>query len=141
MDKSINSQSFTKISVQTPVSVLIHGANQLGFLLAKTISSQGSRVIVIDHFDKESKKFISELKKLGSVDFIDFDGIEPFFQKIARVDYLYYLQYSSLLANTEFSSREFLEESNYLNLAIKSSLKFNAKFSIITTILLNKQLA
>lgn len=134
-------EEFSKIRLQTPVSLLLHGANKFGFELAKVLVEQGSKVIIVDEYDVESKKYISDLKKLGDVDFVDFKGYEQLFKTINRIDYIFYSQYSYLIEFSEFSSKEFLEESNYLNIALKAAVQFNAKFALLSTISHNKKLA
>lgn len=132
---------FTKINIQTPVSVLVHGANLLGYMISKALLEQGSKVIIIDEYTAVSKKYISELKKIGDADFIQYSGAEAFFNVINRVDYLFYFQ-SELLNQTEnFTSKEFLDESNLLNACLKTTVQFNTKFSLVTTIEHNKKLA
>lgn len=134
-------KSFTKIKSQIPISVIVHATNLVGFTLAKTLLEQGSKVILIDTFNSESKKLITELKKLGNVDFVDIKGLEDLTENIGRVDYLFYIQSEFLLKTRTFTSKDFLEESNNLNLSLKVSQKYNAKFSLISTMYFNEKLA
>ncbi|KKR05527.1 MAG: hypothetical protein UT34_C0002G0034 [candidate division WS6 bacterium GW2011_GWF2_39_15] len=132
---------YSDVKLSTTVSLLVHGGNPLGFKLAKTLLEQGGKVIIVDHFNSESKKYISELKKLGTADFIDFTGIESLFKTINRIDYVYYILEEYLNIQRSFSSKDFLEESNYLNHTLKASQKSDSKFALITTIKLNEQLS
>lgn len=133
-------KSFSKIKKQNPVSVIVHATNSVGRNLAKILLEQGSKVVLIDSFDSKSKKLILELKKLGEVDFVDIDGIEDLMKNIARIDYLFYIQSEFLLSNDSFTSKDFLEESNNLNLCLKVGQKYQAKFTLLTSIFLNKKL-
>lgn len=137
----MENKEFAKIKIQTPVTLIIHGANQLGFALSKTLAEQGSKVIIVDQYNSISKKYITDLKKIGDVDFIAFQGIEQLYKTINRIDYIYFMQYDLLKENNTFTSSDFLEESNHLNQTLKASNKFNSKFSLITTIDLNRRLA
>jgi len=137
----MSKEEFKKIGVQTPLSVIVNGASKLGYILAKTLLEQGSKVVIIDKYDENSKNTIINLKKLGEVDFIDFRGIEEFVRVIGRIDYLYYIKAELLEENVTFTSREFLEESNRLDLSLKAATRFNSKFTLISTMELNRQLA
>ncbi|MBD3329254.1 DUF4012 domain-containing protein [Candidatus Dojkabacteria bacterium] len=132
---------FQKIHIRTPVSILVHGANQLGFDIAQALAKQGSKVIIIDDYTAQGKDLIAKLKKNSKIDFIDFHGIEEFYKTIDRVDYMFFIQYDYLLSQDVLNSRDFLHESNNLNLSLKLSLKNKAKFNLITSIELNKKLA
>ncbi|MBI2357271.1 DUF4012 domain-containing protein [Candidatus Dojkabacteria bacterium] len=133
--------NFSDIKINTTVSVLVHGGNPLGFKLAKTLLEQGGRVIIVDNFNARSRSVVSDLKKIGSADFIDFSGIESLFKTIKRIDYIYYMLSEYLIRQENFSSRDFLEESNYLNQTLKSALKNDAKISLITSVKLNELLS
>ncbi len=133
-------KSFTKIKKQNPVSVIVHSTNALGANLAKILLEQGSKVILVDKFDSKSKDLISDLKKKGEVDFVDIGGLEDLMQNIERVDYLFYLQSEFLLKNDSFTSKDFLEESNNLNLCLKVAHKYSSKFSLVSSIYLNEKL-
>lgn len=138
----MNSKKEVKtVKIQTQISLLIHGGTKLGFELAKTLLDQGSKVIIVDHFTKESKKYISQLKRLGDADFIDFNGIDDLYKNLPRVDYLFYLLNDHVLTNQNFTSKEFLEESNYLNQSLKAAEKYNSKVSLVSAVKLNKDLS
>jgi nucleoside-diphosphate-sugar epimerase len=137
----MSKEELSKIRLQTPVSLILRGANKIGFELSKVLIEQGSKVIIVDEYNVTSKKYITDLKKLGDCDFIDFKGYEQLFKTINRIDYIFYLQYEFLLENREYSSKEFLEESNHLNIALKAAVQFNSKFALISTISQNKNLA
>ncbi len=137
----MDSEKFVKISAKTLVTVIIHGGNKLGFRTARTLLEQGSKVIIIDDYTSDSKKYIESLKKLGDVDFIDLEGLEGFYEKVDRIDYIIYNLYDDLLRKDRFESKEFLRESNYLDLTLESALKYNSKFSLLSTIKLNVDLA
>ena len=87
----MSNENLTKIKGQVPVSVIVHGGNYISFLLAKTLLEQGSHVVIIDKYTNNSKQYFTELKKTGKVSFIDFKGLKTFYEKVARIDYLYYM--------------------------------------------------
>lgn len=128
------------IKTTTLTSVIIHGANPFGKLLTKTLTDQGSKVIIVDQFNKETKPFVQELKKDKNVDFIAFEGLENLFDTISRFDYLFYLQFTIFRGEMNFTSKEFLDESANLDKCIKASLKHKAKMSIVTSLEKNKML-
>ncbi len=133
-------KDFAKIKVQTPVTLIVHGCNKLGYLLAQTLTEQGSKVVLVDQFNAVSKKYITDLKKLGDVDFIAFQGLEQLYKTINRIRLHLRLQYDLLNENDTFNSSYFLEESNYLNHTLKAGNKFSSKISLVTTIELNRGL-
>jgi len=133
-------KSFSKIKKQNPVSIIVHSSNVLGTNLAKILLEQGSKVILIDKFDSKSKGLIAGLKKFGEVDFVDISGLDDLMKNIGRVDYLFYLQSEFLLENGMFTSKDFLEESNYLNICLKVAQKYGSKFSLVSSIFLNEKL-
>jgi len=87
----MDNTNLTKIKGQTPISIIVHGGNYTSFLLAKTLLEQGSHVVIIDKYTNSSKQYFTDLKKTGKVSFIDFKGLKSFYEKIARIDYLYYM--------------------------------------------------
>lgn len=137
----MSSSDLTKIKGQIPVSIIVHGGNYLGFLLSKTLLEQGSQVIIIDKYTSKSKEYFSELKRSGKVSFIDFKGLKSFYEKIARIDYLFYLLGDKLDKEKSIDSKDFLSESDYLSSSLASAHKFKAKISLVTSLRLNRELS
>ena len=129
-----------QIKSQTPITILVGGGNRLGYLVAKTLIEQGSYVVIIDKFNSSTKKYISELKKSELVDFFDYKGFDSLFKNIKRFDYLFYFL-NEKLKEPEFDSKEFLSQTKYLEQALLSTKKNNAKFTLITSLALNRELA
>lgn len=129
-----------KIKPQTPVSILIHGGNRTGYLVTRSLIEQGCHVIIIDNYNSQTSKYISELKNSKLVDFFEFKGLENIFKSIKRYDYLFYFL-DNALSSKEYDSKEFIRESSYLEEALKSAKKHNAKFSLISSLRLNRELA
>lgn len=129
-----------KIKPQTPIAIIVHGGNRIGFLTAKTLIEQGCYVAIIDRFNSETKKYLSELKKSDLFDFFDFKGFNSLFKNVKRFDYLFYFL-NKPLAQDEFDSKEFLNETKYLEEALVNTRKNNGKFSLITSLPLNRELA
>lgn len=130
-----------KISSNNPVSILVHGANDLAYEISKTLVEQGGNVILVDEYNSKSKKYITKLKELGKVDFVDFKGLDDLIKKLPRIDYLFYFLQDYLIQNDNFSSSEFLNETSYLNTTVKAAKTYNSKLSLITSIKLNQDLA
>jgi len=130
-----------KIKSQVPVSVIVHGGDYLGYLLAQTLIEQGSQVVIIDKFTSQSKKYTNLLKKEGNITFINFKSAKSFLEELSRIDYLFYNLNSMLIETPQLESKDFLIETDNLNLALKSALKSKAKISIITSLRLNRELA
>lgn len=131
---------FNKVKSQTPITVIIHGGNRLGYLLSKVLIEQNGYVVIVDKFTNETKKYVSELKKSDLVDFFDFKGYESLFKNIKRFDYVYYLL-DDKLSQKDFESKEFLLETKYLELSLTHTKKNDAKFSLVTSLSLNRELA
>lgn len=136
----MSNSKLDKIKAQTPVSILIHGGNRQGFLVAKTLIEQGCHVIIIDNYNAQTNKYISELKSSPLVDFFEFKGLEGVFKNIKRYDYLFYFLNKTLDVK-EYDSKEFIREAGYLEESLNSAKKNNAKFSLITSLSLNRELA
>ena len=136
----MSNSALTKIKSQTPVTVIVHGGSRLGYLITKTLIEQGSHVIIIDKFNAQTKEYITELKKSKSVDFFEFKGMEALFKNLKRFDYLFYLL-NEQLSQKDFDSKEFLRETGYLDLTLRNARKNNAKFSLITSLALNRELS
>lgn len=134
-------EDLSKIKGQIPISVIVHGGNYISFQLAKTLLEQGSHVVIIDRYTNTSKQYFSELKKTGKVSFIDFKGIKSFYEKIARIDYLYYMLGQKVENSKNIDSKDFLSETDYLNQSLTSANKYKAKISIITSLRLNRELS
>ncbi len=137
----MSNTDLTKIKGQTPVSIIVHGGNYLGFLLSKTLLEQGGQVIIIDRYTAQSKTYFSELKKAGKVSFIDFKGLKNFYEKIARIDYLFYLLGENLETRKSIDSKDFLSESDYLSSSLTAAQKYKAKISLVTSLRLNRELS
>lgn len=136
----MNNLRFNKVKSQTPITVIVHGGNRLGSLITKVLTEQGGYVVLIDKFDNITKKYISELKKSELVDFFDFKGFETLFKNIKRFDYLYYLL-DGKLTQAQFESKDFLAETKYLETSLAQTKKNDAKFSLVTSLKLNRELA
>jgi len=130
-----------KIKNQTPISIIMHGGDYLGYLLAQTLLEQGSQVVIIDKYTSTTKKYTNQLKKGGNVTFINFKGAKTFLKNLGRIDYLYYNLNNRLQQNETFESKDFLIETDNLNLSLKHAQKFKAKISILTSLRLNRELA
>lgn len=140
--KLMNSnQDLSKIKGQTPISVIVHGGNYISFLLAKTLLEQGSHVVIIDKYTNSSKQYFTELKKTGKVSFIDFKGLKSFYEKIARIDYLYYMLGEKVENATDIDSKDFLSETDNLNQSLTCANKYKAKIALITSLRLNRELS
>lgn len=131
----------SKIKGQTPLSIIVHGGNYISFLLAKTLLEQGSHVVIIDRYTNNSKKFFNELKKSGKVTFIDFKGIKNFYEKVARIDYLFYMLGEKIYSTDKIDNKDFLSETDYLNSSITAGNKYKAKMSLVTSLELNRALS
>ena len=137
----MSNTDLTKIKGQTPVSIIVHGGTYIGFLLAKTLLEQGSQVVIIDRYTSKSKEYFSILKKSGKVSFIDFKGLKNFYEKIARIDYMFYLLGDLLERKNSVDSKDFLSETDYLGSSLTSAHKFKAKVSLVTSLRLNRELS
>jgi len=137
----MSNTDLTKIKGQVPVSIIVHGGNYLGFLLSKTLLEQGSQVVIIDKYTTQSKLYFSELRKTGKVSFIDFKGLKSFYEKIARIDYLFYLLGESLEKTKNVDSKDFLSESDNLSSSLTAAQKYKAKISLVTSLKLNRELS
>jgi nucleoside-diphosphate-sugar epimerase len=129
-----------KIKAQTPVSILIHGGNRQGYLVTKTLIEQGCHVIIIDNYNSQTNKYISEFKGSPLVDFFEFKGLDGVFKNIKRYDYLFYFLNNALVSK-EYDSKEFIREAGYLEESLKSAKKNNAKVALVTSLALNRELA
>jgi nucleoside-diphosphate-sugar epimerase len=134
-------EDLSRIKGQVPVSVIVHGGNYISYLLAKTLLEQGSYVVIIDKYTNTSKQYFSQLKKSGKVSFIDFKGIKGFYEKIARIDYLYYMLGQKIEESPTIDSKDFLSETDYLNQSLSCANKYKAKIALITSLRLNRELS
>ena len=137
----MSKEDLSKIKGQVPISVIVHGGNYISFQLAKTLLEQGSHVVIIDRYTNTSKLYFTELKKTGRVSFIDFKGIKSFYEKIARIDYLYYMLGQRVEESKSVDSKDFLSETDYLNQSLTCANKYKAKISLITSLRLNRELS
>ncbi len=136
----MSNSKLEKIKAQTPVSILIHGGNRHGYLITKTLIEQGCHVIIIDNYNSQTNKYISEFRGSPLVDFFEFKGLDGVFKNIKRYDYLFYFLNNALVSK-EYDSKEFIREAGSLEESLKSARKNNAKFSLITSLALNRELA
>lgn len=123
------------------LSVIARGGNQLGTDLAKVLLKNGSKVIIVDDYNKDTKDIIASLKKHGEVEFVDIKKATSLYGDLERIDYSYYILYDLLLSSQNFGSKQFLNESNVINSLIEQTARHDGTFSLITTIELNKKLA
>lgn len=137
----MSKQEIKKIKSNVPVSVILYGAQGLGFFLSQTLVSQGGKVIVIDEFNSKTKPFIDKLKKLGDVSFFDLKGLSDFYEKIGRIDYVVYLLNECIEEKNSFTSKEFFTQSENLEKTLQTIQRFKSKFSLVTSLRLNKELS
>ncbi len=128
-----------EIKATTLVSMILHGANPFGLQLAKTIAGQGSKVIVLDEYSKRTKEYVQALKKERSIDFVAFEGMQGLYETLERFDYLFYLQFASFSEVRDYTSKEFLEESDRVSKTLEVAVKHKAKVSIVTSLHKNKK--
>ena len=137
----MNRNDIKKIKSNVPVSVILYGGQGLGFFLAQTLVSQGGKVIIIDSYSTKTKPFIDKLRKLGDVTFFDFKGLDDFYARIGRIDYMIYLLNEYAEEKDVFDSKEFFNQSKVLDKTLETTQKFKSKFSLVTSLRLNKELA
>jgi nucleoside-diphosphate-sugar epimerase len=109
-------------------------------LITKTLTEQGCHVIIIDNYNSQTNKYITELKSSSLVDFFEFKGLDNLFESIKRFDYVFYFL-NNALQSREYDSKEFIREVNYLEESLKNAKRHNAKFSLISSLRLNRELA
>jgi nucleoside-diphosphate-sugar epimerase len=129
-----------KIKSQTPVSIIIHGGNRCGYLISKTLIDQGCHVIIVDNYNSQTSKYISELKSSSLFDFFEFKGLDGIYKNIKRFDYLFYFV-NVPSTRGDFDSKEFIKESSYLETSLKNAHKYNAKFALVTSLSVNRELS
>lgn len=130
-----------KIKSNVPVTVILYGGQGLGFFLAQTLVSQGGKVVIADEFNSKTKPYIDKLKKLGDVTFFDLKGLEDFYQKVGRIDYFIYLLDQYVNEKDLFTSKEFFAQSKYMDMTLETAQRFKSKFSLVTSLRLNKELS
>ena len=137
----MSSEDIRKIKSNVPSSVILYGGQGLGFFLAQTLISQGGKVIIIDEYNSKTRPFIDKLKRLGDVTFFDLKGLEDFYKKVGRIDYLIYLLEEYVNEKDIFNSKEFFAQSKYLENTLETVHRFKSKFSLVTSLRLNKELS
>jgi nucleoside-diphosphate-sugar epimerase len=123
-----------KNSSKYPTSLIIRGADVLGIEIAKSLLEQGGYVIIIDDLTKIDNKKLKDLKKFELLVMLDFSAIDQLDEELRRLDYVFYLHHQYTLVDHQISSQEFLQFSNYLDLVLDLTSKFEAKFILTTSL-------
>jgi len=116
-----------KSSIKYPTSIIIRGDGFLGVEIAKSLIEQGGYVVVIDHDIESMMEKYKEIDNQKLLTLLDFSSIEYLEEDLRRLDYVFYLGHEYLNLSNEISSQEFLQSSNYLDLVINLTNKFEAK--------------
>lgn len=123
-----------KSSIKYPTSIIVRGDDFLAVEIAKSIIEQGGYVIVIDHDVEKTRERYKDIEKQNLLSIIDFSSITYLEDDLRRLDYVFFLNHDFDIAENIVSSQEFLQVSNYLDLMIGLSTKFEAKLLLTSSI-------
>jgi nucleoside-diphosphate-sugar epimerase len=112
----------------------VRGADELGIEIAKSLLEQGGYVIIIDDDSPRSQRLLEALSSYKLLTVLNYDSIELLENELRRLDYVFYFQHKSTNLNSKISSQEFLQFSNYLDIILDLSTKFEAKFLLTSSI-------
>ncbi len=127
-----------KSSIKYPTSIIVRGDDFLGVEIAKSLIEQGGYVIVVDHdIDKTIERY-KEIEDQKLLSIINFESIDYLDDDLRRLDYVFFLNHEYDNSNFKISSQEFLQVSNYLDLMLNLSSKFDAKFVLTSSIRANQ---
>ncbi|HEC64437.1 MAG TPA: DUF4012 domain-containing protein [bacterium] len=127
-----------KSTSKYPTSIVVNGINSLGVELAHSLIEQGGYVVLVDHQSEKAFEKLGELANSKLLTFVDFSAIAHLEDDLRRLDYIFYLGHQSTDLESEVSTQDFLEYSNYLNSVLNLGVKYEAKFLLTTSIRAHK---
>lgn len=123
-----------------PTSLIIGGGSNLGVEIARSLLEQGGYVIIIDRVNRNVSYNLQVLKEYKLLTILDFSAVDILEDELRRLDYVFYLQHKQDNIDERISTQEFLQFSNYLDVMLDLSSKFEAKFLLTTSIRAHRQL-
>lgn len=130
----MSSKNQLKSSVKYPTSLVIGGDDILAVEIVKSLIEQNGYVIVIDKDNESFREKYKDLKDNKLLTILDYSSIEFLEDDLRRLDYVFFLSHRYDHANLKLSSQEFLQYSNYLDLIINTTKKFDAKLLLTSSI-------
>ena len=123
-----------KSSIKYPTSLIIKGNNFLGVEIAKSLIEQGGYVIVIDQDVESTLKRYEDVSNKKLLTVLDLTAIDYLDEDLRRLDYVFYLGHEANGITNDISSQELLQSSNYLDMIIRLTHKFEAKILLSSSI-------
>ncbi len=121
-------------SIKYPTSLLVNGADDLGVEIAKSLLEQGGYVIIIDSEQNLKQEVLEPLQNYKLVSLLTYDAIAGLADEIRRLDYVFYFEHKATGLTERISTQEFLQFSNYLDIVLDLTTKFEAKFMLTTSL-------
>lgn len=134
----IPSQFKLKNTVKHPTSLIVGGLTKLGIEIADSLLEQGGYVIIIDSYTESNLEKLNIFTKDSLVSFIDYTSLPHLDEEIRRLDYVFYFNHEASNYLDKVSTSEFVKFSNYLDILMSLTKKFDAKFLLSTSIKANQ---
>ncbi len=132
-------------STNKPIVVVVNILNPVARKIVDALLEQEARVILVDYLNKETKSFISKYKHNDNLMFIDISFVGENLDAFAKIDYIYFFV-SHLIVGSSYpsfkkevfemrnlTSKEFFNQSNYVDMFLKLAIEFNSKYTLITS--------
>ncbi|MBD3280230.1 NAD-dependent epimerase/dehydratase family protein [Candidatus Dojkabacteria bacterium] len=134
----MNNKNKLKSSVKYPTSLIVGGDDFLAVEITKSLIEQGGYVIIIDNDSNQTRRRYADIKNQKLLTILDYSSVEFLDEDLRRLDYVFYLAHSYDHPEIKLSSQEFLRYSNYLDLIINLTNKYEAKMLLTSSIKANQ---
>ncbi len=134
----IANQFKLKNTVKHPTSLIIGGLTKLGIEIADSLLEQGGYVIIIDTYTEANLEKLNIFPKDSLISFIDYTSLPHLDEEVRRLDYVFYFNHEASSFSDKVTTSEFVKFSNYLDILLSLTKKFDAKFLLSTSIKANQ---
>lgn len=128
-----------------PVVVIINILHPTVSKIVDILLEQEAKVVLVDYLSVATKEFLKKYKTHENVLFIDLKYVGEHLDSFKKINYIFFYV-SQLVVGSSYpnvkkdvfevsklSNREFVNQSNYVDMFIKLAIEFDAKFSLITS--------
>lgn len=127
-----------------PITFIVNAVHPVAIRLAKLLLDQGSKVVIVDKYQPAKKEIITELSEHKNCLFIDKDSVSTATENFKKIDYVYYFidqlvrgsnypeKITPELSSRALNHKDFIKETEQLDMLLSLTQEHKAKFVLIT---------
>ncbi len=127
-----------------PVVVIVNILHPTVAKIVDILLEQQAKIVLVDYLSTQTKRVLKKYKTNENVLFIDLKFISEHIDSFTKINYVFYYVAQLVVGSAypevkkdvfevnKLSNREFVNQSNYVDMFIKLAIEFDAKFSLIS---------